>query len=232
MYSRWGSTGGLRATAAAFLVLLPLNGAMPAVKSEADLPPRPTEGQAAMATIPQVPLLSGASTIPCQTRAQIGQYREYAEWAAQAADALRAPAPKEQRPVLGGSPGPGWPEHREGDPRAGAPLRMVAQDFTENLLKNMWASMKAALLASEIERALEFFTPSQRPRYRGLFAALRDHLPQVAGDLGDIQLVYIQEHRAKFRMRRGEFYGGQQTTFTYYVYFVQDAAGRWYIEEF
>ncbi len=92
--------------------------------------------------------------------------------------------------------------------------------------------MKAALTAADIEGALQFFVPDQQPRYRTLFTALQDHLPQVAGDIGDIQLISIVEHRAKCRLRRAELCGGQPVTFTYYVYFVRDPTGHWYIEEF
>jgi hypothetical protein len=118
-----------------------------------------------------------------------------------------------------------------GEP-ASAHLPVLAQAATEALLRSVWTDMKAALMATDIERALEFFAPAQRPRYQTLFTALRDRLPQIARDMGDIQLVSIEELRAKCRLRRPEPYGAAQVPLTHYVYFVQDATGRWYIEEF
>ena len=100
------------------------------------------------------------------------------------------------------------------------------------LLKGKWNGMKAALLASDVEGALFFFAPEQRLRFRTLFMGLSAQISQIAQDMQEIQLIYLIENRAKYRLRRTQLYGGQEVTFTYYVYFIQDAAGIWHIEEF
>ncbi len=108
----------------------------------------------------------------------------------------------------------------------------LARDQMDALLRGKWAGMKAALTPGDIEGGLLFFTSSQRPRYRTLFTGLSGQLAQIVQDMQDIQLVYLVESRAKYRLRRTQLYGGQLVTLTYYVYFIQDASGRWYIEEF
>jgi hypothetical protein len=108
----------------------------------------------------------------------------------------------------------------------------LARDQMDALLRGKWAGMKAALTAGDIEGGLLFFTSWQRPRYRTLFTGLSGQLAQIVQDMQDIQLVHLVESRAKYRLRRTQLYGGQVVTLTYYVYFIQDASGRWYIEEF
>ena len=48
----------------------------------------------------------------------------------------------------------------------------------------------------------------------------------------DIELIYVIEGRAKYRLPRTQLWGGQLMTLTYYVYFVQDGSGFWTIESF
>ena len=111
-------------------------------------------------------------------------------------------------------------------------VNVLARDQMDALLRGKWAGMKAALTAGDIEGGLLYFTSWQRPRYRTLFMGLSGQLTQIVQEMQDIQLVYLVESRAKYRLRRMQLYGGQMVTLTYYVYFIQDATGRWYIEEF
>jgi uncharacterized protein YjdB len=100
------------------------------------------------------------------------------------------------------------------------------------VLQAKWTGMRAALGAEDIDLALSFFVPEQHSRYRTLFGVLGNQLAQIGQELGDIQLVYLVEQRAKYRLRRTQLYGGQILTLTYYVYFIQDATGVWRLEEF
>ncbi len=115
---------------------------------------------------------------------------------------------------------------------ATAAINVLARGPMDAVLQEKWTALRTALRANAIDPALTFFTPPQQPRFRALFTALGEQLAQVVQDLPDIQLVYLVENRAKYRFRRTELYGGQQVTFTYYVYFVQDASGLWSIEGF
>jgi hypothetical protein len=100
------------------------------------------------------------------------------------------------------------------------------------LLKAKWNAMKAALIRNDIEGALLFFTPPQRDRFRTLFTLAGARIAQIAADMQDIELIYLVEGQAKYRLSRSQVYGGQPLTLTYYVYFVQDDAGSWSIESF
>ncbi len=102
----------------------------------------------------------------------------------------------------------------------------------DDFLKGKWNAMKAALIRGDIEGAVQPFTPTQRDRYRTLFTALSDQISQIAQDMEDIQLIYVIEGRAKYRIRRTQLYGGQLVRLTYYIYFMQDQNGFWSIQEF
>jgi hypothetical protein len=111
-------------------------------------------------------------------------------------------------------------------------INVLARDEIDALLKSKWNGMKAALVTNDIERALVFFTPEQRGRYRTLFTVLGGQIAQIAAGMEDIQLLTVLENRAKYALNRTEVYGGEAVTLTYYVYFIQNATGLWSIEEF
>jgi sugar lactone lactonase YvrE len=115
---------------------------------------------------------------------------------------------------------------------ATATINVLARDQVDTLLKGKWNGMKAALITNDTEGALGYFNTEQRSRFRTLFTALHSQISQIARDMQEIQLIYVQENRAKYRLRRTQSHGGQLVTATYYVYFVQDASGFWSIEEF
>jgi hypothetical protein len=100
------------------------------------------------------------------------------------------------------------------------------------VLKAKWNGMKSALIRNDVEAALAYFTEEQRARYRTLLTVLSAQIAQIARDMQDIDLVYLVENQAKYRLRRIELYGGQLLTFSYYVYFVQDGSGFWSVEGF
>jgi hypothetical protein len=97
---------------------------------------------------------------------------------------------------------------------------------------NDWSVTIRVLTRNDIEAALLFFTEGQQPRYRTLFTGLSAQIAQIARDMQDLQLIYVAENRAKYRIRRPQLYAGQLVTFTYYIYFVQDGDGLWAIESF
>ncbi len=100
------------------------------------------------------------------------------------------------------------------------------------VLKAKWNGMKSALIRNDVEAALAYFTEEQRARYRTLLTVLSAQIAQIARDMQDIDIVYLVENQAKYRLRRIELYGGQLLTFSYYVYFVQDGSGFWSVEGF
>jgi len=102
----------------------------------------------------------------------------------------------------------------------------------DGVLRAKWNGMKSALALGNSEGALGFFTDMEQGRYRAIFTALSPHLAGIAQEIGDIELIYVVEGRAKYRLLRTQLWGGQLMTLTYYVYFVQDGSGFWRIEGF
>jgi hypothetical protein len=97
-------------------------------------------------------------------------------------------------------------------------------------LRMMWTDLRKALADKDAEKALTYFGIWSRERYRKLFSALGDHLPAVAGEMQNIELVYIRSHSAKYYNRKTELYGGKKVSLTYDVYFVVDLDGSWKID--
>jgi hypothetical protein len=100
------------------------------------------------------------------------------------------------------------------------------------LLKAKWEAMKTALENQDISGALNYYTEASQELYNDIFNALYDQLPQLVQDMQDIQLIYIKDGVAKYRIRKNELYGGQIQEITYYIYFVIDEDGIWKIEIF
>jgi hypothetical protein len=111
-------------------------------------------------------------------------------------------------------------------------INVLPMNQTDAILQAKWSDFRAALQGGAIGTAVGYVTPARRSQYSALFTALADQLPQFAQEMQGIQLIYLLDGRAKYRLRRTELYGGQTITFTYYVYFVQDASGTWTIEGF
>lgn len=123
---------------------------------------------------------------------------------------------------------------------------MVASDATGNQyvaklmvnvhslppLKAKWDAMKAALISNDLQQALKYFSPASAEEYGAIFSSLGINLPEIATGMQEIELVYVQGDRAKYRFRRVESSQGVPTEFTYYIYFVRDADGFWKIRDF
>jgi hypothetical protein len=102
----------------------------------------------------------------------------------------------------------------------------------DNLLKGIWDEMKTALLSQDINSALTYFISDSRQLYNDIFTALSAQLPQLVQDMQDIQLIYVENNSAKYRIRRNELCGGQMFTINYYIYFVVSDNGTWKIYKF
>lgn len=111
-------------------------------------------------------------------------------------------------------------------------ITVMNQTQLDNLLKGIWDEMKTALLSQDINSALTYFISDSRQLYNDIFTALSAQLPQLVQDMQDIQLIYVENNSAKYRIRRTELCGGQMSTITYYIYFAVDENGTWKIYKF
>ncbi|HSG05139.1 MAG TPA: PKD domain-containing protein, partial [Nitrospiria bacterium] len=99
-------------------------------------------------------------------------------------------------------------------------------------LKAKWGGMREAMGGGDIEAALGFFTHGSRERYREIFGAIADSLPDEAAGLEDLELITIRGTTAKYRIHRTVTIDNAPRVLTYYVYFIQDGDGIWRIKQF
>jgi predicted secreted protein len=111
-------------------------------------------------------------------------------------------------------------------------VSVVDRGAVDALLKTKWEIVKERLASQDIEGALVMFKTSSQDRYRDIFKTLKPKLSQMVQDMQEIQLIYLKDGRAKYRIRRGETYAGRLVTMTYYIYFALDENGIWKIVYF
>ena len=102
----------------------------------------------------------------------------------------------------------------------------------DNLLRAKWERMKAGLSNKDIDNGLDSFLESSREDYQEIFNLIIDSLPQIVSDMQDIQMIYLRNNVAKYRINRLQDINGSPQTITYYIYFVRDQDGLWKIDRF
>ena len=108
-------------------------------------------------------------------------------------------------------------------------INVMNRTELDKILKAKWEGMNTALENQDIEKASTYYSEETKQSYNDLFTALYAYLPQIAQEMQEIQLIYLKNNTAKYRMRQNELYGGRNITLTYYVYFVVDKDGMWKI---
>ncbi|MBI5408654.1 MAG: fibronectin type III domain-containing protein [Nitrospirae bacterium] len=96
------------------------------------------------------------------------------------------------------------------------------------LLQGKWNGMRTALANQNVEGAVELFDTNSQEAYRQQFTALSPILDIIANDMGQIQLVTIEDRRAEYEVivtRNGVAY-------SFHLLFVKDADGLWKIGKF
>ena len=107
-------------------------------------------------------------------------------------------------------------------------ITVLNSEKMDALLKGKWEGMKRALVDQDIEKVLSNFLGEARDRYREIFTLLASNLPGLAANIPPIEMVYVEEGVAQYRLRRAETMGDV----TYYVYFARDGNGAWKIQQF
>ena len=113
-------------------------------------------------------------------------------------------------------------------------VAVVVLDRTEldALLKAKWNGMKTSLSSGNVEGALTYFLAGSRENYRLIFTALQPQLPDIASAMREIELITIDEKAAKYRLKRLEEAQGQTVDISYFIYFIKDYRGLWYLDRF
>jgi hypothetical protein len=92
--------------------------------------------------------------------------------------------------------------------------------------------MKAAMVAGDIDGAVQEFTFGQQQTFRDIFTITEDQLAQMALDMQEIELIYQKNDTAEYRIRRAVLFKGSPETITFYIYFLKGADGIWRIRDF
>lgn len=109
-------------------------------------------------------------------------------------------------------------------------VAIVVQNRTQldNLLKNKWEEMKAALMRGDVEGAVGYFAEGSKNNLRQQFTALSSILPQIASEMGAITLVNVKGNTAEYDLRVVR----NGITYSFQLIFVCDKDGIWRIRSF
>jgi hypothetical protein len=99
-------------------------------------------------------------------------------------------------------------------------------------LRSKWEGMKIGLFNKDIATALGYFIDSSKEVYQQAFNLIIDELPQITSNMQDIEMVFLFNNTAKYRINRLHTIDGIPQTITYYIYFVKDLDGVWRIDRF
>jgi hypothetical protein len=109
---------------------------------------------------------------------------------------------------------------------------VLNQAELDALLQAKWNGMKSFLINGNIEGTLDYFHAGSKEHHQEIFELLTDRLPDIVSAMRDIEMIYLRDKMAKYRIRREEVIQGQTHDITYYIYFVKDVNGLWHIESF
>jgi len=111
-------------------------------------------------------------------------------------------------------------------------VQVLSEAALDALLKQKWSGMKEALAAGDNEEALTYHHPAFKDRYQAIYSLLGSNISSLAQQMQDIELIFAEGDRAKYRLNRYHEIDGQVVTITYYVYFSRDENGLWKIERY
>lgn len=100
------------------------------------------------------------------------------------------------------------------------------------LLQGKWTGMAAAFAAQNVEGGLIHLLDISRDRYREALNLIMADLPQLFSNLSGLEMIYVKNDRAKYRVHCQHDINGTPITYTYYIYFLKNTEGRWQIEQF
>ena len=109
---------------------------------------------------------------------------------------------------------------------------VLDRDKLDTLLKAKWNGMKQALISGSTQEAVAFHIASVRDEYEAIYNALGDRLPTLVGQMQEIELIFAEDGRAKYRIRKEQAINGISKIITYYIYFYFDEDGIWRIENY
>jgi hypothetical protein len=108
--------------------------------------------------------------------------------------------------------------------------KVKSSDEVKKEIKSVWDGMRNALLAGNIDGAIEYFSTSSKDSYRNKFQELKERglLSKMASDIDNMAVVKVDIYHAEGDLRVNE--DGKE--FSYYVIFQPEGDGQWKIISF
>lgn len=107
-------------------------------------------------------------------------------------------------------------------------ITVQSKSEVESLLKTKWDGTKTLLKNGDIEGALGFFIESSKERYKGVFVALKDKMPDILATFIEFNIVDVYENIAEYEMVTNE----NGTLYSYPGVCVKDRSGIWKFKDF
>ncbi|MBW1860003.1 MAG: hypothetical protein JRI70_08010 [Deltaproteobacteria bacterium] len=110
-------------------------------------------------------------------------------------------------------------------------MRIVGPDPRFSSPEKTWAVYTQALMAGDVELAMQCHLPSDS-EYRPIFNAMgKEKVKQIAEDMQSIERITGEDTRAKYRLKSKEIIKGESVEITHGVYFLK-IAGEWKVEKY
>jgi len=107
---------------------------------------------------------------------------------------------------------------------------VLYKEVIDTLLKSKWDGMKAKLANKDLLGSISYFGVDAKDKYLRVFQKLINNLPEITNNMQNIQVDYVMENVAEYRISRTENIDGQIKEITYFIYFKKDRNGQWKIE--
>jgi hypothetical protein len=104
-------------------------------------------------------------------------------------------------------------------------LSVLSREALDTLLRGKWEGLKETLSKNDIEQAVNYFVENARETYRYNFELLKDLLPVIAQDMGEIRVDDVYDEVAHYALT--SYQDGMELSF--YIKFVKDIDGLWKI---
>ncbi len=98
----------------------------------------------------------------------------------------------------------------------------------DNLLRGKWEGMKGLLQLGDTERAVNYIAGASKNTFKYNFDLMKDYLPAILQDMGNITMKTIEGRRAEYEMTITQ----DAVVKSFYIEFIVDSDGVWRINFF
>jgi hypothetical protein len=107
-------------------------------------------------------------------------------------------------------------------------IHVLSREEIDALLRAKWEGMKGAMANKDVEKALSYFVDNSKEMFRYNFELMKDLLPTIVQEMGEIQIVKVVGRVAEYQMIAVQ--DGMESSFC--IKFVKDEEGIWRIHFF